>query len=304
MNILYAAKHNSGHNDDEGAIAYALRQLGHTVTCVEEDPSERYKRYGTTSLDHLVKANELLLFHKGLDAESIAPLSLPKVFWYFDLVDSTDPLLASRCAARKGWMDRYTPLVDLGFCTDGDWVRRDRSGKLHLLRQGADERVVGFGIREVVKNRILYVGSVRKTGAVRRSFILEVWERYGNDFLHVEKGCHGVNLHDAISSAEIVLAPDGPITPHYWSNRIYLTLGFGGFLLHPHCGAAADYEEGQGVIYYRHRDQLHRLIEAYRAMTRARENARLAGYERTLAKHLYRHRCEELIRITRTLLRF
>ena len=36
MNILYIGRHNQPNNDDEGAVAWSLRRLGHSVTEIEE----------------------------------------------------------------------------------------------------------------------------------------------------------------------------------------------------------------------------------------------------------------------------
>ena len=96
MKIVYIAKHDSGHNDDEGAIAHAFRSLGHEVICVPEDQGRRAALH--TGVD-------LWLAHKWNDQSGINRINTIKnrsggvlAFWYFDLVlfDPQDTSLNSR----------------------------------------------------------------------------------------------------------------------------------------------------------------------------------------------------------------
>ncbi len=80
MRILYLARHGSGGNDDEGAIQFALEQLGHTVIAVSED---------CTSLNG-IPAN-MLLCHHYHELARLAKVRIPKVSWCFDLIDWPEP---------------------------------------------------------------------------------------------------------------------------------------------------------------------------------------------------------------------
>lgn len=132
MRILYVAKHDSGGGDDEGAITWALGKLGHTVIKIDEAKGYRAVRHFK---------GDLLLFHKWSDYQAMKHIPIPKVSWYFDLVDWPDPLLARRCSARKQWMSYMVPLVDFVFCTDGDWAANDETGKVGWVTQGFDDRL-------------------------------------------------------------------------------------------------------------------------------------------------------------------
>lgn len=296
MRIIYVAKHDSGGNDDEGAIAHALTQLGHDVQCLRE--SMGHKAYRLLPAD-------LVLFHKWADLASLHKLPIPKVFYYFDLVDWPDPTLESRCAARRKWMAEMTPNVALGFLSDGDWVARDTTGKLVWLTQGADERVAGAGMnagRCTLCNAswagtdLLFAGIGRGGGQGRVSFVEEMKSRYGRQFTHLEKGVHGRALADAVASARIVVAPDSPVSDRYWSNRAYLMLGFGAFLLHPYCERLTHhYQDGREIVFYRTREHLHALIHHYLPWPDVRRQIAEAGLQRTLAEHTYTHRVRALI---------
>lgn len=300
MRILYVARHGQGlmrSNDDEGAIAHGLRALGHTVTCVQEKEQGMRPQY----LVSKANSHDLLLFHSWPAAPAVEVLSrldTPKVFWYFDLVDWPDHTVQRRTDERIAWMQAVTPLVDLGFCTDGDWVSRDTTDKLVWLPQGADERIAkpGKGGRTI---RILFTGT-ESGGVRRRSFVNEMRYTYGQLFRqHAGRyRVHGRALADIISRSRIVVAPDGPVTDNYWSNRVYLSLGFQAFMLHPYASKlATHYEDQKEIVFYRSREELHGQIAYYLQEENETERQQIqqAGYHRTMMEHTYRHRCEYLL---------
>ena len=282
MRIGYIANHGCGGNDDEGAIAHALRELGHDVQPLRESRASQARNLRC----------DVVLFHKWEIPER---LHVPSVFWYFDLVDFPDPSLAGRNKTRLKWMRNVLPRVDIGFCTDGDWVNADTTGKLVYLPQGADERVVGRASADVA-HRVLFTGIRAGGGRGRVSFVDEMAAKYGNSFYHVSKGVHGRAMAELIAQSHVVVAPDSPVTDRYWSNRVFNVLGFGGFLMHPHCkGLTEFYEDGKELLMYRSREELHKLIES--ASPAQAEAVARAGLERTMREHLYRHRCEKMVQI-------
>jgi len=295
MIVLYVAKHNSGGNDDEGAIAHSLGELGHEVIKIHETKA---------SPGWLAKlpCADLLLFHKWYNPAALKRLEgrLVRVFWYFDLVDFPDPTLHKRCDGRMRWMRDVTPHVELGFCTDGDWVARDETHKLTQLSQGADSRITGFSTGETsseTAGEVLFTG-VSNGGQVRSSFVEEMKAKYGSRFHHVWSGVYREKLADLIAGSRITVAPDGPVTNKYWSNRVYNALGFGAFLLHPWCeGLAEQYKGGREIVYYRNRNHLYSLMEFFLQDDSAsyRQDIAKAGLERTLREHTYSHRCRKLM---------
>lgn len=288
MRITYVAKHSGQGNDDEGAIAYALEELGHTVKKIGEEVKDVGKWVNTT---------DLLLYHKWSNISLANKFNCPKVFWYFDLVNMPNQGLDARFANRMNWIERATRDCDLGFLTDGDWVNADTTGKLVWLPQGADSRFTGPG-KQVEKDiPILMTGIKDNAGRGRLAFVQEMERTYGDQFVRVGWGVHQRELADLIARAKIVVAPDCPCTDHYWSNRVYLTLGFQGFLLHPYCSLRHHYTDYLELVMYTSIDHLHDLITHY--MSKRRESIAHAGYERTMKEHTYIHRCEELIRIVR-----
>lgn len=303
MRILFIARHGSGDADPEGAITYALQQLEHEVICVHESNTIH------SVLDH---KHDLCLFLKWDNTIALKQLTCPKVFWYFDLVDAKDPLVATRSERRIDWMRRITSLVDLGFMSDGDWVQsqnHDTSGKLIHLMQGADERVTGPGVALDKNIDLLFLGSERN-GTQRAQWLQWMRQTYGSRFVEVgAKYRHGRqvewptvqrDLANLIARAKIVVAPDGPQTDRYWSNRVYQVLGMQGFLLHPYCAELTDhYANAHQLVMYCDRNNMRDLIEWYLQRPLAREGIALNGYEYTLHHHLYRHRLQTMLSIVK-----
>lgn len=306
MKILHVARHGSGGNDDEGAIAHALTVLGHEVIKVYEGhlPAVAIHTHGA----------DFLLFHKWYDPKTLKILrdyGLPTVFWYFDRVfEPNDPSVRGRNLLRQRWMEHTLPYATLGFCTDGDWVSsrasqssivQEHASKLRWLTQGADERIIGKGEpRDDMKAQLLFFGTWKGNGQKRDKFLDLIRREYGDRFLHIRSGAHGRYLADVIASVPIVIAPDGPCSDRYWSNRVYLVAGFGGFLFHPACrNLTSHYAPESEVVYYQNREQLHREIQYFlqdaTRVRRLRSEIGLAAFKRTQKEHLYRHRCERLI---------
>lgn len=303
MKILYVAKHGPNDNQDEDAISHALTQLGHTVTCVHE-----VRRHRTEPLKDTGRF-DFCLFHKWATVSEIAELRCPAAFWYFDMVRPIDgdATLSTRSESRVSWMRDVLalPNVVAGFCTDGDWVADDvhRSGKLRWLMQGADERYVGFGAADPDYSgpEILFTGMINH-GRRRAEHVAHLKERHGDRFGVMGDGGpkyrrHGRELADVFANAKVVVAPDGPNTARYWSNRVYLSLGLGAYLLHPRCDGLLSHYKPEELTYYDSWNHLDALIDyalelpgEFRRMTAKR------GLERTKESNLYRHRCVDLVR--------
>lgn len=297
MRILYVGKHGQHRsNDDEGAVTHALQVLGHEVRAVQETDVGR--------AEVRARGCRLLLFHGFRNPADLAAAfpDVPKVCWYFDLVDSGDPTLAKRDEIRRQWAESVASVADLLFFTDGDWAAKGPAGKTFWLTQGADERVAGL-IPEAEAGRrrevtpVLFTGIRRGGGQVRESFLDALSARYGSKLFMIERGVYRERLRSMIAHSTVVVAPDGPVTDRYWSNRVYLSLGFAAFLVHPLCrDLTRHYRHPEEVVYYTDRDNLYSKIDWALANRAAAREIAEAGLARTLAEHTYRHRVEELLK--------
>jgi hypothetical protein len=322
VKILFVAKHNSGDNDDEGAVTYALRQLGHEVTTVHE-----LRRHRSTEEEAMLRQSssfDFCLFFKWDTQSEIEAVRCPKAFWYFDMVRSVedDPTLKARSDYRVEWMNRVIPQCLVGFCTDGDWVSHVNSmaiisdplknmnkvthlkhGALIHLMQGADERYVGLG-EPNPKHAwpdIVFTGMVNH-GQKRAAHVAHLRSRYGDRFAVLGDGgprhrLHGRVLADLFASVKVVVAPDGPNTDRYWSNRVYLTTGLGGLLIHPMCEGLFKHYSMNELMYYENAEHLDQVIDMMLTLSdEQRLEIRKAGLKAAIERNLYRHRCAQLIK--------
>lgn len=83
------------------------------------------------------------------------------------------------------------------------------------------------------------------------------------------------------------------------SNRAFVALGFGAFLMHPYCERLAEFYTDSEIVFYRDRTELYDLIDRYLDLPERRQQIAEAGLARTLSTNLYRHRCEKLIQIVK-----
>jgi len=125
---------------------------------------------------------------------------------------------------------------------------------------------------------------------------------YGPKFTHLQPlPRRGRDLAHIIAGHAIVVAPDGPVTMGYWSDRAYITCGFGGFLVHPLCNLGFHYH-GAGrdslgeAAFYKDREGLHNAIRFYLAHPEDRRLVAERAYLRTTKEHTYLHRCTTLIK--------
>lgn len=290
MRIIYVARHRPGDWDEGAAISHALERLGHDVVRVPEDGIEAARPKATRG--------DFLLFHHLTDLSRLARFALPKVFWYFDLVDYPDPTLALRCAERIRWVTRATALCVRGFMNDGDWVAQDTTGKLRVLKEGVDARQWGRGAAKSTAP-VLFVGSTN--GGQQRVSCLDLLARhYGERFViagnHRRTQAWGRDYADLVAGAGVVIAPDGPVTDRYWSNRIYIACAAGALLVHPWSeGAAQHYEPDLEVVFYRDRDDMIARIDWCLERPELCREVSTAAMFRTLRDHTFHARCAVLV---------
>jgi hypothetical protein len=179
-------------------------------------------------------------------------------------------------------------------------VAKDTTGKLRHLMQGADQRRIGYVSTSPVESDILFTGDMY--GTWRKDAVDSLIQRYPARVTQVV-GMHGDLLADHIAGAKVCYAPDKPATDNYWSNRVYLTLGCRGFLVHPRCAKLeSQYEDGKEIVYYDSRDHLYALMDRYLVDREESRKIAEAGHARTVAEHTYQHRCKTLLDMVKEVL--
>jgi hypothetical protein len=125
------------------------------------------------------------------------------------------------------------------------------------------------------------------------------FRHYGRDGL---KSIRGAELNSVYAATKVVvgdtLCPDFNY-PSYWSDRIYETLGRGGFLIHPYIpGLEKEFKDKEHVIFYEYNnfEQLNDLIDYYLEHDEEREAIRQAGHLHVKQNYTYKNRWENILR--------
>lgn len=288
MRILYVAKFRSGGNDDEGAIADAFERLGCTVTRRHELEAGDAPDMGEW---------DFVLFHKWDRFSSMLRCRAPLVCWYFDLVRYDDHSLATRNRRRTEYMDLVGNLCHTVFCTDGDHVARSPD-HFRWLPQGADQRMVSScDLGDARRPGTVLITASLGGGRERDNFMAHLLGRHPTA-THHRSGVHGADLCREIRTHSVCVAPIAPATHDYWSNRVYLTLGYGGFLLHPYCHRLAEtHKDGVHLRYYRTVSDLDDLIAEYVDCPDKSTHIAEAGLRLTATSHTYVDRCRHILAV-------
>lgn len=288
MKILYLGNFENPFSDaTEKHIKYALEKAGHTVVTFDENDFDAEKI--------LAEKGDLFLFHKGgvgsgkveipQLVELLNKLTCKKVMWYFDKV----------WREREIFMRTLVPFCDYAFVTDETWARRHNYKNVHIVRQGISNQNPELGtLKERYKADIVYVGSVY---GEREKFI-EIFQRlYGKRF-KVVNDAFGRNLYDLCASAKIVIAPKFPQDDFYWSSRVYMITGSGGFIIHPKLeGLKEEFKDGEHLVMYHDLNDLKDKIDYYLEHEDERLKIKEAGYKLCHEKYTYETRVNTILGI-------
>lgn len=209
--------------------------------------------------------------------------------------------------------DPFYKHLDWFFATDKlmcDWFNENTDVKARYLPAGVyhEECYIHDGKHEQ-SNDVIFVGSKRyhPEWPYRPQLIDFLRDTCGNSFTHVggdgDTGTiRGEELNEMYASSKIAIGDSLCINfeyPHYWSDRVYETMGRGGFLIMPYIKGLDDYfVDGKHLVFYRFGDweQLKNLIIYYLENEQERESIRLAGHELVKSRDTYKHRWEHILK--------
>jgi hypothetical protein len=108
------------------------------------------------------------------------------------------------------------------------------------------------------------------------------------------------DLNDLYASAKVIVGDScfADRSTRYFSDRVFETVGRGGFLIHQRVPAVADMlGDGAHLRLYRHGDheELGAIIDHYLEHVDARDGIRKAGQEHVAANHTYAHRLADVL---------
>ena len=198
------------------------------------------------------------------------------------------------------------------FTPDGDpesaKVFENKGINHHYLKPGVFEDECNlFNLNK--SKEVIFVGSYNyhPEWTYRQTLIDWLKNRYGNSFEHWGSeglgAVRGEALNRLYGESKVVIGDSLVLPGHinYWSDRVYETLGRGGFIIHPRIpGLELSFVEDKEIVFYDLGDfkQLAEKIDYYRTHDAEREIIRQAGHQRVLAEHTYRHRLYEVLDTT------
>lgn len=306
--------------------AKSLEKLGHEVTKKQENTIKR------GVLKDEVLGHDLFLWvrtwdgfvtHK--DLEDIRSLGIPSVNVHLDLFIGI---------SREATLDtdpRWR--TDYVFTADGDPKSQEifeaHGINHHWLRAGVfDEGCEMFEPNNdpELQGDIVFVGSGKEYGhpewPYRKQLIEFLEKTYPNQYRkygYPQKLVREADLNQLYANAKIVIGDSlniGFNHPNYWSDRVYETIGRGGFIIHPHIEGIGndfvtyDFKVDDGgfwdkapapveLVTYQYGDfaMLKQRIDYFLKEDKYREEIRKNGFERVKRDHTYLNRMKEMLDI-------
>lgn len=125
------------------------------------------------------------------------------------------------------------------------------------------------------------------------------FEHYGGDGIKIVRGKELNNLY---ASTKVVvgdtLCPNFTYE-NYWSDRIYETMGRGGFIIHPYIpGLEKEFVDGKHLVFYEYKNlkQLKELVDYYLVNDDEREKIRVAGHNLVKENYTYKNRWQYIMK--------
>jgi hypothetical protein len=140
-----------------------------------------------------------------------------------------------------------------------EWFNDETNVIGHYIRPGVYDKEYTFE-EQPMRHEVIFVGSkeYHREWQYRPKLINWLTQKYRRRFELYGKDGKGVvrgqQLNDLYASTKVVvgdtLSPNFDY-PGYWSDRIYETIGRGGFLIHPYIeGIDEEFTDGEHVVFY------------------------------------------------------
>jgi hypothetical protein len=289
--------------------ANTLEFMGHKVIRMQESESKSEE-----ILKHAIDSDLFIWIHThgwktpgkyemGQVLRTLADYKIPTMTYHLDLWFGLQ---------RQRDLDNHPVYKYIGhfFTVDkkmSDWFNQKTNVKGHYIPAGVyDKECI---IKQVeLKNDVIFVGSKKYHSEWKYRPQLIDWleDTYKERFQHYGMGglpsIRGTKLNKLYWSTKIVVGDTLCINfkyPDYWSDRVYETMGRGGFIIHPYVqGMEREFEDKKHLVFYEYGNfnQLKELIDYYLEHDEEREAIRKAGHELVKSKYTYRNRWEQILK--------
>jgi hypothetical protein len=188
-----------------------------------------------------------------------------------------------------------------------DWFNQKTKVKGHYIPAGVYDKECIFKKVEIA-NDVIFVGSKKyhPEWQYRPKLIDWLSDNYQDNFKHYGSGglqpIRGLKLNKLYWSTKVVVGDTLCINfkyPDYWSDRVYETMGRGGFIIHPYVsGMEREFEDKKHLVFYEYGNfkQLKELIDYYLEHDEEREAIRMAGHELVKTKYTYKNRWQQILK--------
>lgn len=291
----------------ESYYVESLEALGHEVIPLQEGevpPEDVSEKASASDLFVWVHGHNRPSEGMGDLLKSLKRLGIPTVSYHHDLFFG----LARQKDLNEVDVYKY---IDHFFTTDklmAEWFNHNTEVKGHYLPSGIYHRET-FMLPKEKDLDVVFVGNkgYHPEWPYRPQLINWLKDTYKDKFgwYSTEADSKGVKrgmaLNQLYADAKVVvgdsLCPNFDY-PYYWSDRVWETLGRGGFLIHPHIKGLSEYvRDGVHLRTYEYGNfkQLKYLIDYYLRYSAERERIRKTGYELVRDNHTYKHRWETIL---------
>lgn len=309
MKILYVGNFSVPHST-ETHLAKTLEHLGHQVTRVQEDP-----RYARTLVDQ-TKGHDMFLFTRTWSnlvtlehLRQMKELGIPTVSYHLDLYVG----LQRGAGIEKDpfWKTEYV------FTPDGDPASQkyfeDRGINHHYLKPAVfkDECIELPQTNDpTLDGNVIFVGGgleyAHPEWPYRHELIRWLMDTYPNDFKkygHPQRAVRNMELNQLYSNAKVVIGDSLCLNfnhPYYWSDRVYETIGRGGFIIHPYIkGMEEEFTDGENIVFYEYKNfkELREKIDFYLSNDDERNRIQRNGFNFVKENATYHNRLTQVLDI-------
>lgn len=313
MLIAYVGNFSQRHCT-EVHIAATLEKLGHEVIRIQEVTNE-----GEDFWVNRVKGCDLFLYTRTwgnmvslTDLQILKSWGIPTASYHLDLYVGLQ--------REDGLDDDPFWRTDYVFTPDGDPASQavfERKGINHIyMKPGVFEDECYTATRNTAGFPVLFVGGGSATGRgpqyghkewpYRGQLIKFLADTYGDDFVKYgwpEPTIRDRELNQLYANANVVVGDSLCLNfnhPYYWSDRVYETMGRGGFIIHPFIvGMDEEFTDKENIVFYKYGDfdELKSLINYYLEHDEEREKIRLAGHEFVKNNATYTQRLQQMLEV-------
>lgn len=316
MKISYLGNFSQQHCT-ETHIALTLEKLGHEVVRIQESQSNTmadivYPSEGS-DLFLWTRTTDLLMPYMLDILKEFKKLNIPTASYHLDLYIGlqredgldTDPF----------WQTDYV------FTPDGDPASQkvfEAKGINHYyMKPGVFEDECYIDTHQFNKPNysVVFVGGGEATGGLEYGhkewsyrgqlikFLQDTYDDRFSKFGHPQETIRNEALNELYANTKVVVGDSLCLNfnhPYYWSDRVYETLGRGGFIIHPYIkGMEEEFTDGENIVFYEYNNwtQLKEKIDYYLEHNEEREKIRLAGQEFVKENATYHNRLRQMLSI-------